>query len=105
MAELVRTSFSSAGLMEAAAAESLHPVAEASSSEHLFPVKYHTTQVTANAANPAATGRVAISRKSWKADMFWFAAMPSAATLRQPESGEYTRHYGIMAHAPALIQQ
>lgn len=64
MAELVRMSFSSAGLMNAAAAEALHPVAAASYSEHLFPVKYHTTQVTASASSPAATGRVAISRKS-----------------------------------------
>ena len=57
----------------------LHPVAAASSSEHLSPVKYHTTQVTARAASPAATGRVAISRKSWNADMFWFIVQPIIA--------------------------
>ncbi len=50
--------------MKAATGEELHPVAAASSAEHLFPVKYHTAQVTASAANAAATGRVAISRKS-----------------------------------------
>lgn len=90
--------------MNAAAAEALHPVAAASSSEQLFPVKYHTTQVTASAASPAATGKVAISRKSWNADMFWSIVTSLAVTPRQLESGECTPYYGIMAHAPALIQ-
>ena len=62
-------SFSSPGLMNAATAEALHPVVVASYSEHLLPVKYHTTHVTARAASPAAIGRVAISRKSWNAEM------------------------------------
>ena len=104
MAELVKMSFSIAGLMNAAAVEALHPVMAASSSVHLFPVKYHTAQVTASAAKPAATGRVAISRKSWNADMSWFIVTSFAAAPCQPESGAYTTRYGIMAHAPTLIQ-
>lgn len=63
MAELVTMSFSIAGLMNAAMADALHPVAVEISSVHPFPVKYHTTHVIASAVN-AATGRVAISRKS-----------------------------------------
>ena len=72
-------SFSIAGLMNAATTEALHPVVAASSSVHLFPVKYHTAQVTASAASPAATGRLAISRKSWNADMFSFVVQPIIA--------------------------
>lgn len=81
MAELVTMSFSIAGLMNVATAEALHPVIAASSSVHLFPVKYHIVQVTTSAANAAATGKAAISRKSWNAEMFWFIIRSFAAAL------------------------
>ena len=79
MAELATVSFSIAGLMNNAAAEELHPVAAASSSVHLLPVKYHTAHVPASAISPAATGRTAISRKSCSAEMFWFIAVTISA--------------------------
>lgn len=72
MAELVKMSLSNAGLMNAARDDALHPVVAAISSVHRVPVKYYTSHVSANAASAAATGRVAISRKSCSADMFSF---------------------------------
>lgn len=72
MAELVNRSFSSGGVMNVAMDDVLHPVMVASSSVHRVPVKYHTSHVSANATSAAATGRVAISRKSCSADMFSF---------------------------------
>ena len=72
MAELVTMSFSIAGLMNVATADVLHPVAAVITYEHLSPVKYHTAQVSANAASAAVTGSIAISRMSCSADMFSF---------------------------------
>ena len=72
-------SLSSSGLINEATAEALHPVAAASCSVHWLPVNYHIVQVTTSAAKPATTGMVAISRKSWNAEMFWFNIMYSAA--------------------------
>ena len=58
--------------MNVAMDDGLHPESAANSSVHRFPVKYHTSHVSANATSAATAGIVAISRKSCSADVFSF---------------------------------